>query len=85
MEVEKMQQNRSSSCLPWATNKSLPISSPPSSPPPENGRDAETHGETSPDVKAATTQRKHGGWKAMPYVLGSILHHLQLLCSARST
>nr|GMD95662.1 protein NRT1/ PTR FAMILY 2.12-like [Ipomoea batatas] len=59
MEVEKMQQNRSSSWLPWGTNESLPISSPRSSPPPENGRDGEKHDEASPDAKAPTTQRKH--------------------------
>nr|GMC88113.1 protein NRT1/ PTR FAMILY 2.13-like [Ipomoea batatas] len=70
MEVEKMQQNRSSSWLPWGTNESLPISSPWSSPPPENGRDGEKHDEASPDAKAPTTQLKHGGWRAMPSVLG---------------
>nr|GLL49813.1 protein NRT1/ PTR FAMILY 2.12-like [Ipomoea trifida] len=63
MEVEKIQKNRSFfSCLPWSTNKSSPISSPP----PENG-----HDEASPDTKAPTTQRKPGGWRAMPYVLGN--------------
>ncbi|XP_019157947.1 PREDICTED: protein NRT1/ PTR FAMILY 2.12-like [Ipomoea nil] len=67
MEMEKIQQNRSSfSWLPWSSNKRLPISSPRSSLAPENG-----HDEASPDTKAATTQRKPGGWRAMPYVLGN--------------
>ncbi|XP_019167214.1 PREDICTED: protein NRT1/ PTR FAMILY 2.13-like [Ipomoea nil] len=72
MEGENLQQNRSPSWPPRSTYKSLPLSSPRSSPPPpppENGR----HGEASPAAKAAatTTQRKPGGWRAMPYVLGN--------------
>ncbi|KAL0358021.1 UNVERIFIED_CONTAM: protein NRT1/ PTR FAMILY 2.13 [Sesamum calycinum] len=61
MESSEEKEMRSSSWLLWCSNK-FPTKSPPS-PPPENGCD---------DTKAAAQkQRKPGGWKAMPYVLGN--------------